>query len=175
MSTGINWTEVLTAYALPVFTFLGVVVQSVTSNRQSKNTDARLTALEEKADKNDKRLERVENSVNTNTQYSKDNKKLMEDLRDNQNCNDVATVAVVRESIRRMYYELLPYKIISIVDFRSLTEMYRAYKGVTLPDGHHPNSWCDALYNEMNSWDKVEVYPSHLSHLEAGKEKGKNK
>lgn len=164
----INWTSVLVAYAAPVFSFLGLIAQFILSNRSKTDKKQQTEELGDKIEENTRLARENKALIETNT-------KTIQELKDKLSANDVATVAVVRQNIRKLYYKLQPYQMISITDYRALNEMYNAYKGVTLPDGHHPNSWCDALYEEMSSWKRVEVYPATLAHLIKSVEEKENK
>lgn len=164
----INWTSVLVAYAAPVFSFLGLIAQFILSNRSKTDKKQQTEELGDKIEENTRLARENKALIEANT-------KTIQELKDKLSANDVATVAVVRQNIRKLYYKLQPYQMISITDYRALNEMYNAYKGVTLPDGHHPNSWCDALYEEMSSWKRVEVYPATLAHLMKTVEEKENK
>lgn len=146
-----NWITIIAALATPVFAFLGIVAQAYFANRTKK-------------DKNDQTKE-IKDAIEGNTQE-------IREIKERLAVNDMATVSSVRQQIRKLYYARLPYKTISTVDFRALDEMYTAYKAVTLPDGHHPNSWCDSLYNEMCTWEKVEIYPEHIRCVKSTNKKG---
>lgn len=165
----INWTQVMVAYAAPVLSFLGLVFQCVFANRHKKEG-------EERSAKTNSNLQsatdKLENAVEENTILAKENQKLIKsnidaiaEIKDKLATNDVATVSVVRNTLRDIYYKDRPYKVISDTDYRAVTELYNAYKAVTLPDGHHPNSWCDALYKEMQTWERVESYPDNAQHI----------
>lgn len=164
----INWTSVLVAYAAPVFSFLGLIAQFILSNRSKTDKKQQTEELGDKIEENNRLVRENKALIESNT-------KAIQELKDKLSANDVATVAVVRQNIRKLYYDLQPYQMITITDYRALNEMYNAYKGVTLPNGHHPNSWCDALYEEMSSWKRVEVYPATLAHLMKSVEEKENK
>lgn len=164
----INWTSVLVAYAAPVFSFLGLIAQFILSNRSKTDKKQQTEELGDKIEENNRLVRENKALIESNT-------KAIQELKDKLSANDVATVAVVRQNIRKLYYDLQPYQMITITDYRALNEMYNAYKGVTLPNGHHPNSWCDALYEEMSSWKRVEVYPATLAHLVKSVEEKENK
>lgn len=151
MEEGINLTQVIVAYAAPVFGFLGLLAQCYFSNR-SKNDKKEQTETLSKQIKENTRL------AKENHQLIEENTMLIHRLAERLTANDVTTVAVARQHIRQMYYSLRSHKQISDTDYRAITELYTAYKGVTLPDGTHPNSWCDHLYEEMCSWERVENY-----------------
>lgn len=142
-----NWTAIFVA----IIGLLGIIAQ-------------RYYAGKSKKDKNDQTAE-IKQAIEGNTVEIKA-------IKERLAANDVATVTSVRQQIRKLYYARLPYKTISTVDFRALEEMYSAYKAVTLPDGHKPNSWADALYTEMSNWQKVEVYPEHIAYLNQPNNKG---
>lgn len=142
--SGDNWATIIVA----VIGLLGIIAQ-------------RYYAGKSKQDKNDQTKE-ITKAINGNTQE-------IREIKERLAANDMATVSAVRQQIRKLYYARLPYKTISTVDFRALDEMYAAYKAVTLPDGHHPNSWADSLYNEMCTWEKVEIYPEHIPYIKQPK------
>lgn len=160
-----NVITLVAALATPVFAFLGIVAQCYFANRSKKGKNEQTEEIKKAIDVASQKAEAAQEEAAAARQ-------VVNEMAERQSANDVVTVAVVRQNIRMMYYELLPHKMISVVDLRALDEMYHAYKAVTLPDGHHPNSWCDALYEEMRQWEKVEIYPEHLKHLNTTK-KGK--
>lgn len=164
----INWTSVLVAYAAPVFSFLGLIVQFILSNRSKTDKKQQTEELGDKIEENNRLVRENKALIESNT-------KAIQELKNKLSANDIATVAVVRQNIRKLYYDLQPYQMITLTDYRALNEMYNAYKGVTLPNGHHPNSWCDALYEEMSSWKRVEAYPATLAHLMKSVEEKENK
>lgn len=166
---GINWTQVMVAYAAPVLSFLGLVFQCVFANRHKKEGDERSAKTNSNLQS---ATDKLENAVEENTNLAKENQKLIKsnidaiaEIKDRLATNDVATVSVVRNNLRDIYYKIRPYGMISDTDYRAVTELYNAYKSVTLPDGHHPNSWCDALYQEMQTWKRVETYPNGMHHI----------
>lgn len=163
--TADNWITIIAALATPVFAFLGIVAQCyfANKNKQGKNKQTEEITKEIRQSREEAAAARAE---------AAQTREEVKAVREQLSTNDVVTVSVARQEIRHMYYQLLPHKMISIVDARALNEMYEAYKAVTLPNGHHPNSWCDSLYNEMQSWEKVEVYPKHITYLNESKKKG---
>lgn len=144
---GDNWATIIVA----VIGLLGIIAQ-------------RYYAGKSKQDKEDQTSE-IKQAIEGNTAE-------IRSIKERLAANDMATVTSVRQQIRKLYYSRLPYKTISTIDFRALEEMYSAYKAVTLPDGHHPNSWCDSLYNEMSNWERVEYYPEHIACLNKLTKKG---
>lgn len=172
----IDWTQIIIAYAAPVFSFLGLVAQAVIAKKHKKDSDKRANRTNEAVaessgelsatiEQNTKLSEQNYKLIQESNRLIKENTQAIAELKAKLSANDMATVSVVRQNIRRMYYELRPHKVISDADSRALNELYTAYKGVTLPDGTHPNSWCDHLYQEMERWEHVEVYPEHLAYL----------
>lgn len=161
-----NVITLVAALATPVFAFLGIVAQCYFANKNKQGKDEQTEEIKKAIARNTE----VAEEAKAEATRTRDEVKA---VREQLSTNDVVTVSVVRQEIRQLYYQLLPHKMISVVDFRALNEMYEAYKAVTLPDGHHPNSWCDSLYNEMQTWEKVEIYPKHLAHLNEPKKKGK--
>lgn len=134
---GNNWASIIVG----LIGLAGIAIQAYFANRTKQDKNIQTKELKEAINRNSTKIDKLTAKLSA---------------------NDMATVSSLRQNIRHMYYELLPYKMISVVDLRALDEMYQAYKGVTLPDGHHPNSWCDALYAEMSGWEKVEVYPNRI-------------
>lgn len=145
--SGDNWATIIVA----VIGLLGIIAQRYYAGKSEK-------------DKKDQ-TEEIKEAIEGNTSE-------IRSIKERLAANDMATVTSVRQQIRKLYYSRLPYKTISTIDFRALEEMYSAYKAVTLPDGHHPNSWCDSLYNEMSSWERVEFYPEHIAGLKQLNKKG---
>lgn len=171
--------KIATAYAAPLFTFLGILAQVYFANKGSKERKEKEQRQNEKLDTS---TEAIREQIEENTELARENHKLIEQntelitqLTKRLTANDITTVAVARQHIRQMYYSLRGDKQISDTDYRAITELYTAYKGVTLPDGTHPNSWCDALYEEMSSWKRVEAYPATLAHLMKSVEEKENK
>lgn len=176
---GLNLTQIIIAYAAPICSLLGIVAQCYFANRGSKE---RKEKEQRQGERLDKSTSEITEQIETNTELAKENHRLIKenstlirDLTERLAANDVVTVSVARNAMRDLYYKIRPYKMISNTDYRALNEMYNAYKGVTLPNGHHPNSWCDALYEEMSSWERVEVYPATLAHLMKSVEEKENK
>lgn len=156
-----DWTQIV----LGIIGLGGIYLQTRISGKSKKDKEEQTATLTTKIEQNTTLVKANKELIEENRTIIKQNRDTIKTLIERLEANDTVTVAIVRQNIRRMYYELLPHKVISVVDLRALTEMYNAYKAVTLPDGHHPNSWCDALYNEMITWEKVEVYPKHLAYL----------
>lgn len=162
MEEGLNLTQIIIAYAAPICSLLGIVAQCYFANRGSKE---RKEKEQRQSQKLDSSTETITKQIEENTALAKENHRLIEqntelihELTDRLGANDMATVAVARQHIRQLYYSLRAHKQISDTDYRAITELYTAYKGVTLPDGSHPNSWCDHLYQEMCEWERVETY-----------------
>lgn len=169
MEEGINLTQIIIAYAAPICSLLGIVAQCYFANRGSKERKEKEQRQGEKLDKSTSEITR---QIEENTKLAQENHELIaqnadliKGILERLAANDVATVSVVRNSLRDIYYKIRPYGMISDTDYRAITELYNAYKAVTLPDGHHPNSWCDALYQEMQTWERVETYPNGMHHI----------
>lgn len=67
--------------------------------------------------------------------------------------NSRVTVANARAMISQIYTEHKDDKKISEKTWQNVLELHEAYKSVKI-DGHTPNSWCDAIVDEMKTWDK---------------------
>ena len=151
---GKDWATIVVA----IIGLIGIVYQSYCSKSHKKDkneqTQELMAAIKRSEDKADAAYNEA-HKANEN----------IDEVKSKLTINDVCTVTSVRQQIRRMYYERRGEKTISLTDYRALNEMYNAYKAVTLPDGHHPNSWCDALYDEMSSWERVEEYPEHRANM----------
>ena len=74
---------------------------------------------------------------------------------DSQKANDAVSVATARSVIKRFHAQLAEERVITVSDKAMIMELYNAYKQITYPDGHHPNSWCDAAIKDMESWEVV--------------------
>lgn len=75
----------------------------------------------------------------------------IKDLKEDLNANSRATVATTRGLISNAYWQYKPEKEIPEQVMRNIMDLYEAYKGISV-DGHTPNSWCDALVDEMKTW-----------------------
>lgn len=131
--SGDNWATIIVA----VIGLLGIIAQRYYAGKSKQDKDDQTNEIKQAIDGNTKAIQKIESRLGA---------------------NDVATVSALRQQIRKLYHTRLPYKTISTVDYRALEEMYSAYKAVVLPDGHRANSWCDSLYHEMSTWEKVENY-----------------
>lgn len=78
----------------------------------------------------------------------------IDELRTELRQNNQVTVATARSSINQIYEINKAKKEISPQDWRSVVEIYEAYKKTTV-DGHIPNSWCDEIVDEMRTWKKI--------------------
>lgn len=67
--------------------------------------------------------------------------------------NSRVTVASARAMISQIYTDHKENKKISEKTWQNVIELHDAYKSVKI-DGHTPNSWCDAIVDEMRTWDK---------------------
>lgn len=67
--------------------------------------------------------------------------------------NSRVTVANARSLISQIYSENKGEKKLSEKTWRNVLELHEAYKRVQI-DGHTPNSWCDAIVEEMRTWEK---------------------
>lgn len=154
---GNNWATIIVA----LIGLAGIVYQSYTARNHKKDKDEQTQELKAAIKRSEEKADAAYNEAH------KANNTLVE-VRQQLLVNDAVTVTSVRQQIRRLYYERRNEKTISLTDYRALVEMYTAYKSVVLPDGHHPNSWCDALYEEMSKWERVEEYPEHCEHKTKG-------
>lgn len=148
--SGNNITEILIA----VIGLAGIVYQAYCSKTHKRDKEDQTKTLEQA-------INRVEDKADAAAQNAKNANENILEVKEKLGINDRVTVSAVRQQIRQMYYAHKKEKQLSLVDYRALNEMYNAYKAVTLPDGHHPNSWCDALYEEMSGWERVEEYPDY--------------
>lgn len=175
-----DWTEIV----LGIIGLGGIALQAYISTKNKEDKDKRekrqTAQLDASTSGITKQIEANTELAKENHRLINENMKLTAELTARLAANDVATVSVVRNNLRDIYYKIRPYGMISDTDYRAVTELYNAYKSVTLPDGHHPNSWCDALYEEMQTWKRVETYPNGMHHIstapmELPKEKSTNK
>lgn len=74
------------------------------------------------------------------------------DVKKELNANSRATVATTRGLISNAYWQYKPTKKIPEQVMHNIMDLYEAYKGIQV-DGHTPNSWCDALVDEMKTWE----------------------
>lgn len=167
-----DWTEIV----LGIIGLGGIALQAYISTknkedkdkrekRQTAQLDASTSDITKQIEANTKLAKENAELAKENHRLIGENMKLTTELKDRLAANDVATVSVVRNNLRDIYYKIRPYGMISDTDYRAVTELYNAYKSVILPDGHHPNSWCDALYEEMQTWKRVETYPNGMHHI----------
>lgn len=160
-----DWTEIV----LGIIGLGGIALQAYISTKNKEDKDKRekrqTAQLDASTSGITKQIEANTELAKENHRLINENMKLTAELTARLATNDVATVSVVRNNLRDIYYKIRPYGMISDTDYRAVTELYNAYKSVTLPDGHHPNSWCDALYEEMQTWKRVETYPNGMHHI----------
>lgn len=175
-----DWTEIV----LGIIGLGGIALQAYISTKNKEDKDKRekrqTAQLDASTSGITKQIEANTELAKENHRLINENMKLTAELTARLAANDAATVSVVRNNLRDIYYKIRPYGMISDTDYRAVTELYNAYKSVTLPNGHHPNSWCDALYQEMQTWKRVETYPNGMHHIstapmELPKEKSTNK
>lgn len=160
-----DWTEIV----LGIIGLGGIALQAYISTKNKEDKDKRekrqTAQLDASTSGITKQIEANTELAKENHRLINENMKLTAELTARLAANDAATVSVVRNNLRDIYYKIRPYGMISDTDYRAVTELYNAYKSVTLPDGHHPNSWCDALYQEMQTWKRVETYPNGMHHI----------
>lgn len=175
-----DWTQI----TLAIIGLGGIALQAYFSNKNKEDKDKREKRQSQQLDQSTsalgKQIEANTELAKENHRLIKENTTLIQELTERLSANDVVTVSVARNAMRDLYYKIRPYKMISDTDYRAITELYNAYKGVVLPDGHSPNSWCDQLYHEMGEWKRVETYPNGMHHIttapmEIPKEKSTNK
>jgi len=77
----------------------------------------------------------------------------VDELRQGLHSNSKVTVATARSMINQIYTEHKDAKEIDEKTWRNVMELHDAYKSVSI-DGHTPNSWCDAMVDEMRKWAK---------------------
>lgn len=68
--------------------------------------------------------------------------------------NTACSVATARGLISQVYTANKDRQEITEKTWRNVCDLYQAYKSVKL-DGHTPNSWCDAIVEEMKTWKKI--------------------
>lgn len=119
----------------------------VKGNRQGKkNTATQINSASGRADE-------LKKLINQNTEaLERVNEMLVEDT--------AVSVATARATLKSIYNRLSPNRRLTVTEKAMITEMYQAYKNVTYPDGHHPNSWCDEIIKEIDTW---EVVPDNYS------------
>lgn len=160
-----DWTEIV----LGIIGLGGIALQAYISTKNKEDKDKRekrqTAQLDASTSGITKQIEANTELAKENHRLINENMKLTAELTARLAANDAATVSVVRNNLRDIYYKIRPYGMISDTDYRAVTELYNAYKSVTLPNGHHPNSWCDALYQEMQTWKRVETYPNGMHHI----------
>lgn len=103
----------------------------------------------------DKHTEQADENAEDIKKLLKDNADALKRIDTNLKANSQATVATARASIKRIYNQLAPERKITISDKAMVMELYHAYKGVVLPDGHIPNSFCDAAIKDIETWEVV--------------------
>ena len=77
----------------------------------------------------------------------------IDELKQGLENNSRVTVASARAMISQIYTDHKEEKKISEKTWQNVIELHDAYKSVKI-DGHTPNSWCDAIVDEMRTWDK---------------------
>ena len=77
----------------------------------------------------------------------------IDELKQGLENNSRVTVASARAMISQIYTDHKEDKKISEKTWQNVIELHDAYKSVKI-DGHTPNSWCDAIVDEMRTWDK---------------------
>lgn len=147
---GDNITQIIIA----AIGLAGICYQAYCSRKHKEGKDEQTKELKEA-------IKRSEDKADAALNEAQKANNVLGEVKAQLTINDTVTVTSVRQQIRRLYHERHKEKTISLVDYSALVEMYNAYKSVTLPDGHHPNSWCDALYEEMCGWERVSEYPGH--------------
>ena len=78
----------------------------------------------------------------------------IDELKKELAANNRATVATTRGLVSNAYWQYKDKKAIPEQVMHNIMDLYEAYKGVTI-DGHVPNSWCDALIEEMKTWEII--------------------
>lgn len=154
--------KIATAYAAPLFTFLGILAQVYFANKGSRERKEKEQRQSEKLDTS---TETIRKQIEENTGLARENHKLIEQnnaniqiLRRELAANNQATIASARSVIKRVYDQLKEDKIITYSDLEMVEELYTAYKNVRLEDGHVPNGYADACMEEMRKWKKVESH-----------------
>lgn len=78
----------------------------------------------------------------------------MQQTRDEVKVITKVVVANSRGLIAQIYEDNKVKKSIDGEVWQNVSDLYDAYKSTKI-DGHTPNSWCDALVEEMKHWKKV--------------------
>lgn len=68
--------------------------------------------------------------------------------------NSKVTTANARGMVSQVYTQYKTKKALPEKTWQNVMDLYGAYKSEII-DGHVPNSWCDALVEEMKTWDKI--------------------
>lgn len=79
----------------------------------------------------------------------------LEGVKDELQSNNRVTVATARTALKSVYDRLSPKRRLTVTEKSMIEEIYASYKSVTYSDGHHPNSWADAIVNDMRTWEVV--------------------
>lgn len=136
---------VITAVALGFFSMVASIATAYLQVRGAKQN-------KETADQH---CEQLDTNKEIITKAIKDNTETLAHLDENLTANNKVTVATARAALKSIYDRLVPNKVLTITEKSMIEEMYSAYKAVTYPDGHHPNSWADAIVQDMRSWKVV--------------------
>lgn len=75
-------------------------------------------------------------------------------IRDDMAANNQLTVSNARAQLEAIYRKYESSQSMPESSWKAVCELHESYKMITLPNGKHPNSWADALYNEMGKWKK---------------------
>lgn len=145
--------EVQPFYATENFGLIAVAVVSALASVLTVALQMRGAAQNKK--ESDKHTEQTEESTDDIKKLIKENTTALNNVNENLQANSRATVANARASLRRIYNQLAPRKKISVSDKAMVMELYNAYKGIKMPDGHVPNGFCDAAVKDIETWDIV--------------------
>lgn len=78
----------------------------------------------------------------------------VEKIENDMSVNNQLTISNARAQLESIYRKYERKKSMPESSWKAVCELHESYKLITLPNGKHPNSWADALYEEMRNWDK---------------------
>lgn len=124
----------------------------ISQRRGSKqNQDAAEKQLVQASDN----AEEIKRQLADNTAKISENTEMLNKIDDTLEADTKVSVATARTALKSVYDRLLPNRRLTMTEKAMVTEMYNAYKSVTYPDGHHPNSWCDEIIRDIETWEVV--------------------
>lgn len=145
--------EVQPFYATENFGLIAVAVVSALASVLTVALQMRGAAQNKK--ESDKHTEQTEETTEDIKTLIKKNLDALKRVEAGIDANNRVTVATARAALKSAYDRLAPENKITVTEKAMVEEMYAAYKAVTYPDGHHPNSWCDAIVEDIRTWEVV--------------------